>query len=594
MKRSHYQESSPLRKLIAMIVEDRKEFLAIIVYSFFHSLLFLAVPLAAQGLVNVVVSGLYLQPLIVLTGALLFGLLSAGLLTLVRFYLVEVMRERIFARVALRVGERLPRVCHRTLSESNGPELMNRFFDVINIQKSWFKLAYEGPGAVLEIVVGVFLLGIYGTELFGLSVVMIGIGCFLIVIAGFNGLKSSLAESGQKYRVAEWLEEMVRCQDALKLNSRPDFWVEETDRRVVRFLTERRKHFWVIVRQKTVYYTLSAVALSGMLGMGGYLVIQGQLTLGQLVAAELVIWGILKASQKLIGLTESFFDLLTGLEKVSVITAMEVDEPGRIRLKGNGTGARVNLDSLYFTFHPSLPPAIDSLDLDIEPGEVITILGGQGSGKSTLINLLSGFLRPVKGAIEIDEVDLREFEPNSLSDNVSVVCRQSDLFAGTLLDNVCTGREIGLHNIKELLNSCDGRSVLRHLSEGLNSQLTSSGRAISGSEKDTLLLTRALAGRPRLLLLDESLAFLSERQQAHFARYLKSLGKSCTVVSTLPIPALAAVSDRILILEEGRVVESGTPESFVQSPDSALRVLHPGFAMALAHYLSESGGQRDD
>ena len=273
-----------------MVYEDRREFLAVLVYSFINSLLFLAVPLAAQALVNVVVSGMYLQPLIVLTAALLFGLLFAGILTLVRFYLVEVMRERIFARVALRVAERLPRVCHRELRENNGPELMNRFFDVINIQKSWFKLAYDGPGAFLEILVGVALLGLYGTQLMGLATGIIVVGSSLFLLAGYGGLRTSLSESSQKYRVAEWLEEMVRCQDAIKINSRPSYWAEETDHRVVGFLSKRRRHFQVLMRQKFMYYVLSAVALSGMLGMGGFLVIQGQLTLGQLVAAELVIW----------------------------------------------------------------------------------------------------------------------------------------------------------------------------------------------------------------------------------------------------------------------------------------------------------------
>lgn len=577
-----------MRKLGAMILEDRREFMAIIVYSFFQSILLLAVPLAAQGLVNVVVSGLFLQPLIVLTAALLFGLLAAGFLTLVRFYLVEVMRERIFARVALRVGERLPRVCHRTLAEKNGPELMNRFFDVINIQKSWFKLAYEGPGAVLEILVGVFLLGIYGTELFGLSTVIIVTGCLLIVIAGFRGLSTSLSESAQKYRVAEWLEEMVRCQDALKLNSRPDYWAEETDLRVVRFLAERRKHFWVIVRQKTVYYLLSAVALSGMLGMGGYLVIQGQLTLGQLVAAELVIWGVLKASQKLIGLTESFFDLLTGLEKVSAITAMEVDKPGQVRVLDNGSGARVNLDSLYFAYEPSLPPVIDNLALDIAGGEIVTILGESGSGKSTLVKLLSGFLRPLKGSVEIDEVDLREFDPNSLAENLGIISRQSDLFAGTFLENVSTGREVGLHNVKELLDASDGRRVLRHMPEGANSIMASSGRTISGSERDSVLLTRALVGDPRLLLLDEALTHLSERQQVTLANHLRKRANQCTVISTLSMPALAAVSSRIIVMQGGKISENDSPAELLRNPESLLNKSFPGFAAALRSY-SEGG-----
>ncbi len=590
---SGYQALSPIKKLLAMIAEDRREFVAILVYSFLHSLLFLAVPLAAQGLVNVVVSGLYLQPLIVLTGALLFGLLAAGFLTIIRFYLVEVMRERIFARVALRVARKLPRVCHRTLVEKNGPELMNRFFDVINIQKSWFKLAYEGPGALLEIMVGVTLLGLYGTELFGLATGMLIAGSLLIALAGYRGLRTSLAESAQKYRVAGWLEEMVHCQDAIKLNSRPDYWAEETDRRVVSFLTERRKHFRIIVRQKSLYYAISAFALSGMLGMGGYLVIQGQLTLGQLVAAELVIWGILKATQKLIGLSESYFDLLTGLEKVSALTAMEVDQTGSTVLRLTSRGAKVSLDGLYFGYDSDHPPLFDGLDLQVESDEIVTIVGEAGSGKSTLIGLLAGFLRPVRGAVEIDQVDLREFHPNSLARNVAVLSRHADLFAGTLLENVSTGREVSLHQVKELLDICGGRGVLRQLSQGANSKLTSSGRSLSGSEKESILLTRSLAEGPRLLLLDESLYHLSERQQKTLAANLRERSSRCTIISTVLLPDLVAQSDKVIYLKDGKVQESGHPRDLSSLRSSDFSSTFANLAAAVRE-IHSTGGEAHD
>lgn len=585
MEKSSYKNLSPFRKFLVLINEDRREFLSVVIYSLFQSLLLLAVPLAAQSLVNVVVSGLYLQPLVILTLALLFGLLAAGLLTLIRFYLVEVMRERIFARVALRVADRLPRVCHLTLLRSNGPELMNRFFDVVNIQKSWFKLAYDGPGAVLEILVGIFLLAFYGTELFGMSVVLCLGGTLLVCIAGYKGLYTSLKESSEKYHVAEWLEEMVKCQDALKLNSRPDYWAEEADRRVVNFLKKRRQHFWIIIRQKTVYYFISAIALSGMLGLGGYLVIEGDLSLGQLVAAELVIWGILKASQKLIGLVEAYFDLLTGLEKVGLITTMETDKQGAIALRANGTGAAVCFDSIFFTYGPSLPPALDTVSLEIKSGEIVTVLGEPGSGKSTLVKLIAGFLKPVKGSVEIDSVDLREFEPESLAQNVAIVSRESDLFAGTLLENVSTGREISIHTFKKLLDACRGRNLVKDLPDGVNSTLTSSGRDISGSEKDTLLLSRALLGHPRLLLLDEALGHLSELQHASLASYLQTEVKGCTVVSTLASAPLLAVSDRVIILEEGKVAESGSFEDLAKEENSRLRSIFPGLTAASLEYL---------
>jgi ATP-binding cassette, subfamily B, bacterial len=572
--------TKPVRQLTLMLAEDKREFVAILIYSFIHSVLFLAVPLAAQALVNVVVSGLYLQPLIVLTCALFLGLAAAGVLTLVRFWLVEVMRERIFARVALRVAERLPRVSHRSLAENNGPELMNRFFDVINIQKSWFKLAYEGPGAATEILVGLTLLGVYGTELFGLASGFLATGILLFVIAGYGGLRTSISESSQKYRVAEWLEEMVRCQDSLKVNSRLTYWAEETDRRVVGFIKERRSHFWILMRQKTLFYILAAFSVSGLLGMGGYLVIQGRLTLGQLVAAELVVWGLLKAVQKLVGLTESLFDLLTGLTKVSAITALPVDTPGQTHIPVSDRGAEVLLDGVQFGYDPAVQ-LISSLDLKVESGEWVTILGEDGSGKSTLISLIANFLKPNIGSIEVDMIDLREVHPESFAESVAIISPQADLFAGTLFDNVACGRQVDMHSVKETLELCGGRQILRNLPQGVHSYLTCTGRTLSATERAAVLLARALVNSPRLLLLDGAFHQLSQQRQATLAKNLRARLPGCTIISTLALPYMLAASDRIFEMTEKKLEPIGGPSDLVKSNRPEYEYLIQGLALAL-------------
>lgn len=581
---------TPIRKLLDLIYEDRREFLSVLLLSAVNSVLFLTVPLVAQGLVNVVVSGLYLQPLIVLTGALLGGLLAAGLLTILRFYLVEVMRERIFARVALRVADRLPKVRHKVLVDNNGQELMNRFFDVVNVQKSWFKLAYDGPGAVLEILVGLTLLAFYGTELFGLASVFLLGGSALVLLFGYRGLTTSLVESSEKYRVAEWLEEMVKCHESMKVNCRTDFWSEEVDRRVVGFLYSRRRHFGILIRQKAVYYFLASTSLSGVLGLGGYLVVQGQLTLGQLVAAELVLWGILKASQKLIGLTESFYDLLTGLEKVGVITSMEIDQPGTAPVPLGTGGLSIVVDGLYFSYDHQGPPLLEGLDLKVEPGEFVTILGEPGSGRSTLMKILTGFLHPKAGVVELDEVDIRELSPDSLAGNVGVYSERAELFTGTVLDNVALGRRVSLHRVKEILEFCDARNLLSKLERGAESLLTGAGSKLSESEKESLLLARALVARPRLFLLDGTLGALSEGQQAHLARNLAGLKDRCSVVSTSSSPEMVSLSDKLYLVESGRLRLLGEPRALSESAWSILKAGFPNLAAALR---ARTGGFND-
>ncbi len=568
--------TSPLARLALMLSEDRREFASILVYSLLNSLILLVIPLAAQALVNVVVAGLYLQPLLVLTGALFGGLLFAGLLTVVRFVLVEVMRERIFARVALRVAERLPRVCHRTLSENNGPELMNRFFDVINVQKSWFKLAYDGPGAILEITVGLCLLALYGTELTILGVSLLAFGALALLIAGWGGLRTSIEESGKKYKVAEWLEDMVRCHDSMKLNSRPQYWAEEADRRVVAFLKSRRKHFRILVRQHIIYYAMGAIAVSGMLGLGGYLVVQGQLTLGQLVAAELVVWSILKASEKLLRSLEAYYDLLTGLEKVSVITSMPLEGRGVATVLPTATPARVYLDDLSFSYRPESERILKDAHLEVNPGEIITILGESNAGKTTLMKLIAGFLTPARGCVELDQVDVREFDETSLAQNVAFLSGSSDLFAGSLLENIATGRKCDLSRARSMLESFGGRSILSQ-HPGTDNKMVSGGANLSASQREILLLSRALIDSPRLLLLDDTLMALSENLRAEVVDRLLELTPRCTVISAVPLPELVAKSDRVVLLRDGTLEELGSPKDAFKKAE--LKQLFPTLSL---------------
>lgn len=181
-----------------MLWEDRRDLVVVLVYNLISSLLLLAVPLTAQALVNTIAAGMFLQPLAVLTVATAAGLLFAGLMTVMKFTLVEVMRQRIFARVALRLAERLTRLETRTLSAQNPPELMNRFFDVVNIQKSWFKLVFEGPGAVVEVLVGLALLAIYGPLLLAFSLVLVASGLVILFGLGLGGVRTSIEESAQR------------------------------------------------------------------------------------------------------------------------------------------------------------------------------------------------------------------------------------------------------------------------------------------------------------------------------------------------------------------------------------------------------------
>jgi ATP-binding cassette subfamily B protein len=458
---------------------------------------------------------------------------------------------------------------------------MNRFFDVINIQKSWFKLVYEGPGAVLEILIGLSLLAFFGTELFLGAAIFMLTGALVIVLGGLGGVKSSIAESAEKYKVAAWLEEMVRCQDSLRLNSRASFWTEEADSRVVEYLRKRRQHFRVLLRQVVLHYLITAVALSLMLGFGGYLVLTGQLSLGQLVAAELVVWSLFKAAEKLLRACEAYFDLLTGLDKIGYITDLPTTSPGAAELAPTSLAAGLVIDSVSFGYSPS-KQLLKDITFKVQAGERIAVLGPTGVGKSTLLRLLGGYMTPDGGFVELDTVDLRELTTESKAAAIAYLSERNEIFAGSLMDNVAVGRECDLHRVRQLLDETGGREALRHSKQGGFTPLTSAGSTLSAGEQKSILVSRALLGHPRLLLIDESLGQLSEATLDHLVKEVFQAANRATIISTVALPQIVGACDRVLVLEKGALVEEGTPAKLAANPSSRFSALYPTLSRAVS------------
>jgi ABC-type bacteriocin/lantibiotic exporter with double-glycine peptidase domain len=241
-----------------MLVQDRRDLTVLVAYTLVSGSLSLAVPLAAQALVNTIAAGIFLQPLIVLSLLVLVGLIFGSVLRMLKLCLVENLEQRIFARISLILSERIPEIEASALTNEYMPELINRFFDVVTVQKSWGKLLLEGPTALLQVLVGLLLMAFYSPFLLAFDLLIIVFICFATGVLGIGGLTTSIRESAHKYRLAEWLEDMGRCQTSLKTNGTSDYLMRRTDDLVYRYLGARRSHFSVLFRQALGTYLFQA------------------------------------------------------------------------------------------------------------------------------------------------------------------------------------------------------------------------------------------------------------------------------------------------------------------------------------------------
>ena len=263
-------------------------------------------------------------------------------------YVVEIIQRRLFIRVVEDLAYRLPSVDPVAMESKYGPRAVNRFFDIVTVQKVVSTLLVDGVSLIIQTAIGMFILAFYHPFLLGYDVVLLILFAVVVFGLGRGAVKTAIKESKAKYHVAYWLEELTRLPTAFKLHSGPQFAMGRADQLAIEWLDARRKHFRVVIRQMIFALGLQAIASTVLLGLGGWLVITGELTLGQLVAAELIVMMIVGSFTKLGKHLESFYDLLASVDKLGALFDLPIEPHDDMFHLAKGTPAAVTLRGAWW------------------------------------------------------------------------------------------------------------------------------------------------------------------------------------------------------------------------------------------------------
>ncbi len=540
----------PLTRLVGLIRPEWRDLRRVVAYAVGVGLLSLAVPITLMAVVNTVALATLVQQLIVLCLGLLACLGLVALFRLMQMLVVEFMQRRIFGRVAADLSYRLPRVRLEAFDRQHGPELVNRFFDVLTVQKASATLLLDGVDLVLQTVIGLALLASYHQILLGFDLMLLAALAFLFWPLGRGGVATAIRESRAKYAVAGWLEEMARHPAAFKLGGGPHFALERTDQLTREYLSAREDHFRILLRQFGFALVVYALATTALLALGGYLVIDGQLTLGQLVAAELVVSLVVVSFTKFSKHLESYYDLLAAVEKLGHLVDLPLERERGVAHHSHSRGATVRIHQLGFSYENGHRTVLNNFNLKLEAGERVAILGPNGAGKSTLVDLLFGLRVPTHGHIEIDGMDVRDLRLESLREHVAVV-RGLEIFAASILDNVRMGREeLSLADVYQALKVVGLLDVLLELPDGLHTHLGTGGAPLSLGQAARLMLARAIVGQPRLLVLDDVLDSIDQKSRQEVLPAIMGREARWTLVVMTHSPDVAELCDRQIQLEQ--------------------------------------------
>lgn len=502
---------SPLARLRRLARADRADILAVVLFSIVIGGLLLATPVAVQSLVNIVAFGGQLPPLLVLSLLLFVGLAAAAAIIAVQTWIVELLQRRIFVRMVADLAHRLPRVMYEVGDRHYGRELVNRFFDVLTVQKVSSLLLLDGLSTVLGVLVGLVVLAFYHPILLAFDLVLLVAIALVILWPARAGTRTAIAESKAKYAVAGWLEEIAGNPVTFKSPRSEAFAVERADTLARDYLTKRSGHFRVLFGQILAALGLQALASTALLGIGGLLVIAGELSLGQLVAAELIVSVVVGSVAKMGKHVEGFYDLMAAVDKLGSLIDLPLEPShgsGAPLASPPAAGASVALAGVSIRSGDGRT-ILRGLDLELGASERLGVSGRSGSGRSTLLHLLYGLRRPSAGVVRIDGRDLREWAPGELREAVAMV-GPLEIVEGTVRENIVLGR-VGVPDdvLRGTLDRLGLLPAIEALPSGLETPLRASGVPLSESQARRLMIARAVLGRPRLVLVDGMLESFS-------------------------------------------------------------------------------------
>lgn len=545
------EHPTPLQRLLQLVQIERNDISTLIIYGVGIGLMSLATPIAVQALVNTIAFGALFQPLLVLTLVLLVLMTFSNTLAALQFYVVEMLQRRLFVRLFDTAAKRLQQADFSVRDNHYLPELSNRFFDVVTLQKTAAVMLLETLGYVLQTLIGMLLLAFYHPLLLAFDLFLIAMLAVILFVMGKHGLDTAIEQSKAKYTAAAWLESLAGHDFLGGSAQTQDYFQQQTRRIAIDYLEACAQHFRILARQNIGALALHAIANTLLLGLGGWMVLDRQLSLGQLIAAELVVNAMIYGLTRLGKTLDNFYELLTSLDKIGhLLDLPQETNPGTASLTATPP-YRITLQNVSLPQSPLLDP-LTNLNLQIAPGEKVVISGSAEHG--SLLELLYGLRAPSTGHINLDNQDLRDLNLRQLRNSIALV-RTPEIIAASIADNLRLGRELESNVLREALAQVGLLERVNALPDGLHTQLGLQGAPLSQEQCLRLSLARAMAQQPSLLMLDHVLDRIDRGHVPTILQSALAAEAPWTLIVISQQPDVIRACSRHFQLEQGRLIE---------------------------------------
>ena len=476
---------------------EKNFFWLAIVYGVGISVLSLATPLSVQLLINTIASTALPAPLFTLATVLFVLLLLSGALGVFRAHLMELFQRRFVARLIADVTMKTINAANPFFQDERRIDLFNRYFELINIQKTVPSLLIGGFAIILQAAVGFIVTSFYHPFFLAFNMVVVALIWVVWLIWAPGAMKSSIVLSHQKYYAAHWLESVGASNGFYKSSRHLDYAIEKSEEVSARYVAAHRLNYRYTLPQSIALVVLYAAASAGLLALGGWLVIQEQLSIGQLVAAELILSGAFYGVSQLGTYLSNFYTLVASVEELALLYAIPQEpapEPGARPLVARN--AALGLANVRFE-HVSGPVRFN---LQIPEGARLVAQGEPGM-EHEFSAMLKRLRKPDGGIITLGGVDIAAMDILGLRSDIIVLDRPF-IVESSIIDYLrLSSREGDPAAILDALRLVGLEDRIAMLPDGLQTRLSSTGWPLSLAKTMQLKLAAAVLSRPRILVL---------------------------------------------------------------------------------------------
>ena len=547
------KQLKPWERFVGLLRLEKKDIFQIFYYAIFGGVVTLSLPLGIQAIINLIQGAQISTSWIVLVVVVTLGVVFSGALQLMQLRIIETIQQRVFVRASFELSYRFPKIKMNELRNYYPPELANRFFDTLTIQKGLSKILIDVRTALLQIIFALILLSFYHPFFIIFGILLLLLIYIVFKFTAQKGLETSLKESKIKYKVAHWIQEVARTVVSFKLSGNTNLAIEKNDALVSKYLEARENHFKILLLQFSQMIGFKVIVTASLLLIGGALVLNQEMNIGQFVAAEIIILLVIQSVEKLIIGLESFYDVLTSIEKIGQVVDKELEsQEGEKPLFKNGV--TLELDDVSYRVENRKKTILNNISFTLTPTSRILIQGESGAGKSSLVRLISGIIEPTEGNIYINNLSLASLHLNHYRSQLGLSLSDETPFEGSIRDNLVFGnRQIEEAIIFEALDTVGLNQFLKEQPNGLETVLYPEGKQMSYTIAKKMILARAIIKQPKIMILEDPLDQFNLEETLKIIHYLTDAKRPWALIVVSSKKSWRAQCNQTITLEKGEI-----------------------------------------